>query len=1146
MGRSLRILVVEESARDAELMMQALQRGGIDATWERVDTPDGLRATLAAGPWDAVLSDNPLHGFDAEGSLGVVRHADQDLPFVVVSGAVGEDAAVAMMRAGAHDYVLKHDLARLAPAIEREVRETGSRRVKRAAERAAVHLAAVVESSADAIFSKTIGGVLTSWNAAAERLYGWTAGEAVGRHVSFLIPPDKTAELAGIMVQMQAGQQVEYFETVRMHRDGRRIDVSLTISPVRDAHGRLVGVSKSARDIQERKRAEVALRASEERYRGLIESIPALVWVSDTSGRPVLNNRRWYEYTGQRPDDPMGDYWLEYLHPDDAAGAVAAWDRCKASGEPYTFEYRLRRADGAYRWFISKKTAIKGHAGIEQWVGICTDIDDRKRAEEEARQTTALLEAVAEGTTDAVFVKDREGKYLLFNAAAARFVGRPVEEVLGKDDTDLFDPVGARRIMTQARSIMASGRAETTEEVLTAAGVTRSYLATQAPYRNERGEVIGLVGIARDITERRRLAAEREELLARLQLHIERMPLAYILFDADFRVTDWNPAAERIFGYARGEALGMGALELVPPSFREKANELLVRIRAGDMGAQSGNENLTKDARTITCEWLNTPLASDGGQFVGLLSLVQDVSARREAEVALRLRDRAIQAVTPGILITDPAQADNPILYASPGFLRLTGYAAEEVLGRNCRFLQGKDTDPAAVARVRAAIRAGEHCTVELVNYRKDGTPFWNELSVSPVRDDGGQLTHFVGVQTDVTARRSLEEQFRQAQKMEAFGQLAGGVAHDFNNLLTIINGYSDLLLQSLPAGDPSRELIAEIHKAGERSAGLTRQLLAFSRQQILAPRVLDLNEVVTDTEKMLRRLIGEDLRLATTLDPALWAVRADAGQVEQVLMNLAVNARDAMPRGGRLTIETRNVELDETYVRTHPDARAGPHVLLRVSDTGSGMPPEVRARIFEPFFTTKGPGKGTGLGLATVYGIVKQSGGHVAVDSEVGVGTTFHVYLPQVANAAGGSKTHRALRDPPRGTETILLVEDEDGVRVLTRRVLAGCGYTVLEAANGDEASRVASAHDGPIHLLVTDVVMPGVGGRAVTELVAERHPSVRVLFMSGYTDDAVIRHGVIREGVNFLQKPFSPAALAFKVRAVLDAPAEVSDADA
>jgi two-component system, cell cycle sensor histidine kinase and response regulator CckA len=388
-----------------------------------------------------------------------------------------------------------------------------------------------------------------------------------------------------------------------------------------------------------------------------------------------------------------------------------------------------------------------------------------------------------------------------------------------------------------------------------------------------------------------------------------------------------------------------------------------------------------------------------------------------------------------------------------------------------------------------------------------------------------------------VTARRRLEEQYRQAQKMEAVGQLASGIAHDFNNLLTVINGYADLLLQSLPPADSSQELLEEIRRAGERAAGLTRQLLAFGRRQVLAPRVLDLNAVAADTEAMLRRVIGEDVRLATVPGPGLWPVRADPGQVEQVLLNLAVNARDAMPTGGRLTIETRNVELDDEYALAHAGAHPGPHVLLAVSDTGCGMTDEVKARIFEPFFTTKGPGRGTGLGLATVYGIVTQSGGHLGVDSEAGAGTTFRVYLPRAEGPVGEPKAGSGAPAPRRGAETVLLVEDDPAVRALNRHVLAGCGYTVVEAGDGDEAWRAAVRHaGGPIHLLVTDVVMPGQGGRALAERLLERHPGLKVLYVSGYTDDAVVRHGVLREAMNFLQKPFTPTALAHRVREVLD----------
>jgi two-component system cell cycle sensor histidine kinase/response regulator CckA len=516
----------------------------------------------------------------------------------------------------------------------------------------------------------------------------------------------------------------------------------------------------------------------------------------------------------------------------------------------------------------------------------------------------------------------------------------------------------------------------------------------------------------------RKMAAERDELLGRLRLHIERMPLAYVLLDANCRVIDWNPTAERLFGFRKEEILGLGPPyeNFVPPSARPQTEEILRRIRAGDMAAHSVNDNLTREGQLITCEWFNTPLLTEDGRFTGILCLAQDV-----------------------------------------------------------------------------------------------------------------------------TGRRRLEEQLRQAQKMEAVGRLAGGIAHDFNNLLTVINGYSGLLLDALTGDDSRRDLAAEVLRAGERAAALTRQLLAFSRQQVVAPRLLDLNSVVADMEKMLRRVIGEDVELATSLQPGLRPIKADPGQVEQVLMNLAVNARDAMPQGGRLTIETRNVNLDESYVRVRPDVRPGPYVLLAVSDTGHGMTAEVKARLFEPFFTTKEAGLGTGLGLATVYGIVKHSGGHIEVYSEPGAGTTFKVYLPRAEGVGKPGRSYQGEMVSPQGSETILVAEDEEGVRSLICAVLRGQGYLVLEAGNGEEALALCERHEGPIDLLVTDVVMPGLGGRQLAERLAGLHPrcfpQVRVLYLSGYTDDAVVRHGVLHEQVHFLQKPFSPVALAQKVREVLDA---------
>ncbi|MBD0372894.1 MAG: response regulator [Pyrinomonadaceae bacterium] len=424
----------------------------------------------------------------------------------------------------------------------------------------------------------------------------------------------------------------------------------------------------------------------------------------------------------------------------------------------------------------------------------------------------------------------------------------------------------------------------------------------------------------------------------------------------------------------------------------------------------------------------------------------------------------------------------------------------------------------------------------------------WLQTIKRPIVSLDGTVDQMLGVATDITSRKQAEEalhrseeQLRQAQKMEAVGKLAGGVAHDFNNLLTVINGHSALALRRLKQDDPLYRKLEAINEAGERAASLTRQLLAFSRKQIMQPKVLDLNHVIFETNKMLQRLIGEDIDLLIGLTPDLGKVKADPGQIEQVLMNLSVNARDAMPKGGKLTIETQNVYLDESYASRHVTARPGRYVMLAVSDTGCGMDAATQERIFEPFFTTKGVGRGTGLGLSTVYGIVKQSGGNIWVYSEVGRGTTFKIYLPCVDTPAEEFKASTDEDKAPLGTETVLLVEDEEMVRNMTREILLASGYQVLEAQHGSEALLVAGQHNGPIHLMLSDVVMPQMSGRELAEQLSPIRREMKVLYMSGYTDDAIVHHGVLDEGMAFIEKPFTPTALICKLREVLNMTAEI-----
>jgi two-component system cell cycle sensor histidine kinase/response regulator CckA len=508
---------------------------------------------------------------------------------------------------------------------------------------------------------------------------------------------------------------------------------------------------------------------------------------------------------------------------------------------------------------------------------------------------------------------------------------------------------------------------------------------------------------------------------------------------------------------------------------------------------------------------------------------------RKQAETALvdsERRFRRLIEFSPDAMFIN---RENKIVFVNPPCLKLFGASGpEQVLGKSVFDFIHPDYHAVVKERVRLMQMGEAVPLIEEKIVRLDGKLVDVEISASPFLEDG--VTAIQVMCRDISERKKLEAQYRQAQKMEAVGQLAGGVAHDFNNLLTVISGYSEVLLGRLPAADPASGLLQEIHKAGERAAGLTRQLLAFNRRQIIQPQVLDLNALVSDMGKMLRRMIGEDVSLTTVLAPRLGLVKADPGQIEQVVMNLAVNARDAMPQGGKLTIETANVELDEGYTRTRPEVKSGSYALLAVSDTGCGMTEEVKAHIFEPFFTTKEPGKGTGLGLATAYGIIKQSGGYIYASSETGHGTTFKIYLPLVEDGVPSGKSRADLKTMPHGSETILLAEDEDAVRSLTRYTLQMQGYTVLESKDGEDAVRVAGKYEGRIDLLMTDVVMPRMGGRQVAERLSRMQPGIKVLFLSGYTDDAVVRYGVLEADVAFLQKPFTPSALAGKVREVLD----------
>jgi PAS domain S-box-containing protein len=506
---------------------------------------------------------------------------------------------------------------------------------------------------------------------------------------------------------------------------------------------------------------------------------------------------------------------------------------------------------------------------------------------------------------------------------------------------------------------------------------------------------------------------------------------------------------------------------------------------------------------------------------------------KSDSEVTLRKLWRLVEQSTDSVIIMDRSGV---MEYVNPAFEALTGYSRREAVGQTLGILKSEQQAGELYEEMWNTVLSGNVFRGIVMDRKKNGDTLIIEKALTPLRDANGEITHFISTGRDITERRQLESDLRQAQKMDAIGKLAGGVAHDFNNLLLVISAYAELMLDSLTADHPLRRNVDEIISASRRAADLTRQLLAFGRKQMQSLQVLDLNSVITEINTMLPRLIGEDIDLIFLPEQNLGKVKADPVQIEQIVMNLAANARDAMPSGGTLTIETATVEVDEAYVQRHSIVPPGDYILLTVADTGQGIDSKHLPHIFEPFYTTKKEGKGTGLGLATVYGIVKQNGGFIWLYSEPGQGTSFKIYLPQVHSVSSEARVTKPAEPSPRGRETVLLVEDEASVRQASRQFLIGSGYSVLEAFDGEDALREAREHDGPIHLMITDVVMPRMSGPTLAEKLADIRPDIKVLFVSGHAERTILQHGKVDVTKHFLQKPFSLKTLARKVREVLE----------
>lgn len=806
------------------------------------------------------------------------------------------------------------------------------------------------------------------------------------------------------------------------------------------------------------------------------------------------------------------------------------------------------------------KSARAEGVGDQQAPDLQAELASLRRDLAEARE---ILAAIRSGSVDAVMVSGDDGTELVYtlsgadtpyrhviesliegavtmtpdgtvlfcNGSVARILGRAPEEVIGTQLAEHVNPADRRTITGMITSAAEEAvRGEVT--LMTSAGERRP-VHLSISRMHVIGSPVLFCLVAAGLTDARRhqqvVAAER---LARAIL--EQSAEMIVVCDEDQRIIRLSHAAERL---CSGSPLKRRFEEEFPVRSRDANGFDLERVLRGET-IRYLDVSVETPAGPFDCLLSASPLHTDDLARGCVINLV-DVTDLRRSDAELRLRVAALDAAANAMVITD-SQAR--IVWVNSAFSTLTGYAAGEAVGHGVGQLQnsGQQT-PQFYRDMWEQILAGKVWHGELLNRRKDGSTYPEELTITPVHDGpGGQITHFIALKRDLTADRQLQSNLLQAQRLETVGRLAGGVAHDFNNVLTVISGIVDLALLELPPASALHADMREVQHSIMRANALTRQLLAFSRQQVLQPTLVDPNALVHDLMKMLQRLLAEDILLVTRLADDVGLVLADPGQLEQVVVNLCVNARDAMPDGGTMTVETRRIVADGKLSVHHGELAAGPFVVITLSDTGVGMSPAVLDKIFEPFFSTKPPGKGTGLGLATLHGIVTQSGGGLRVTSRPGAGSSFSVYLPE-AKGKVDPIPRPASAVARQGTEVVLVVDDEAPLRAVTSRILGRAGYTVISAANGAEALE-ALARDDPVDLLLTDVVMPGMPGAELVARVRERYPHIRVLFMSGYTGDTILRHGVNSEHMHFVDKPFTMEKLAAKVRECLDEPMDAA----
>ena len=1009
-SRSIRALIIEHSDPDVKLWLRELERAGYAVAADVVDDLPLCAEKIRNNSYDVILADYNLKTFTGMDAFHELAKSGKETPFILVTGTIGEEAAVDCIKLGVSDYVIKDRLARLPVAVARAL-ETRA-------------LAEQQEQTARSL---------------------WTRDATLGL---------------------------------------------------------------------------------------LFAQLPAVVWTTGADLKVQSLNGMGLPRMGWTPEQVLGHSLLEIYRTEDRDFPAVAAHRRALLGQSAAYEHIY-----AGRFFSVRIEPLRDPLGNSSGcISLALDVTESRKAQEALQESEERYRVVAETALDAIISIDEQSRVLFANQAVEKIFGYAPSELCGQDVTILMPDYLQVVHRAAIREYVETGKRHVSWEGVQLPGLHKS--GREIPLEVSFGESHSggnhtFTGILRDVTERKIAERQLQETNQTLQALIASSPVAIIPTDCDRNVTLWNPGAEQLYGWTSEEVVGR-PYPMIPEARREDVRNNLNRILHGLVISGSEVQHLRKDGSIVEVSVCAGPLRDATGEITGVMAVVTDITQRKQGEAKMLRLTTAVEQSAESVIICDAAGI---IQYVNPAFTTITGYTREDVIGQSSRLLRSDKHSSDFYQQLLATIRKGDTWRGEIINRRKDGRRIVAELVITPVRGENGEIIEFIGIHNDVTERRALERQLVQAQKQEAIGQLAGGIAHDFNNVLGAILGMAELGMTEVSEGSKILERLEKIRHHAGRAAALTRQLATFARRQVIELRDINLNDPVKEVISLLGETLGTDIELHTALGSDLSVTRADPGQVEQIILNLCLNARDAMPHGGRLSIETDSVCLDEQYCRLHASARAVPYVRLTVTDTGTGMDPQTVEHIFEPFFTTKDPGLGTGLGLATAYSIVKQHDGFIQVYSEPGEGTIFRIYFPVTASAAPAA----AAAAPPElavrgGHETILVADDHDGMRDLLAESLHALGYRVLLAMDGEGAVQEFTAHRDEIDLAILDVVMPKLRGPDAYRQMAALRPELPVIFCTGYSSDGPQIDSAKAEIATILQKPYTVKSLAQQVRKTLD----------